>query len=521
VSGAARDDRPNAIDDPELLLAIIDGTETAVSVKDLEGCYVFVNRLQAELSGLPGEEMLGRTDAELFAAEVAEELRRCDLEALERGTVRSETSLLALGGGELQTFATTTFPLLDSNGAMVGICAIGVDVTALKALQIENEHMEAELRQARKLEAVGRLVGGVAHDFNNVLTAIRGYSEFLVEGLPESSPLRADAEELRKVADRTGGLTRQLLAFSRRDAPQLENLDLNELVSDVDKMLHRLIGPHVELVTMLDPMLHRVEADRGRLEQVIVNLALNARDAMPAGGKLLIETANASVGEPPAGEQQELEPGDYVTVAFRDTGVGMGDETTSRIFDPFFTTKVEEGTGLGLATVSAIVEQSGGRIFVYSEPGWGTTFKIYLRAAAVESSTVPIAIAEPGSRDGLETVLLVEDDEALRTLALRTLDRKGYRVYVAENAREALELWEERQAEIDALVTDVVMPGMSGIELAERLAAARPSIRIVLMSGLASPAAARQIRSDPPVVFLDKPFAPDSLVQALRDTSGQ
>jgi two-component system, cell cycle sensor histidine kinase and response regulator CckA len=393
-----------------------------------------------------------------------------------------------------------------------------LDITAEKEAQAEHDRLEAELRQSQRLEAVGRLAGGLAHDFNNLLTAIGGYTEFLLEGLPDDPNLRSDAEEIRKGVERASALTRQLLAFSRRQVVERRSLDLNEIVTEMDRFLRRLIGADIELVTLLEPGLGHVTADRSQLEQVIVNLALNARDAMPTGGKLVIQTANVDVAEPLVEGHAPAEPGDYVTLFVSDSGLGMDAETQARVFEPFFTTK-DLGTGLGLSTVFGVVEQSGGRIQAQSEIGRGTTFKIYLPRSAAAAPAAELPPPTVTALGGSETILLVEDEDVLRALAARTLRAQGYTVLEARYATAALELWRQHENEIDLVVTDIVMPGMSGVELAEQLAAARPNLTIVLMSGYSDADVADRVPVASRGGFLEKPFTPTALLRTVREAA--
>jgi nitrogen-specific signal transduction histidine kinase/ActR/RegA family two-component response regulator len=378
--------------------------------------------------------------------------------------------------------------------------------------------LEEQLRQSQKMEAVGQLAGGIAHDFNNLLTAIMGNSELLLAKIDEDDPRRADIEEIRHAGARAARLTRQLLAFSRRQVMEPAILDLNSVVENVSKMIQRLIGEQIELLTNLDGDLGQVVTDPGQIEQVILNLAVNARDAMPEGGKLLIETANADFDVEYLNRHARVEPGLYVMVAVSDTGRGMDEETRSRIFEPFFTTKESgKGTGLGLSTVYGIVKQSNGYIWVYSEPGRGTTFKIYLpraeRAELVESPE--IAAVEHVPRGG-ETALLVEDDDGVRAVVRRTLQSGGYVVLEARNAGQAVRLAREYDGPIDFLVTDLIMPDMSGRELAKRVAAYRPLVRVLYMSGYSDNAVLGQGMLTPEMEFLAKPFSQDSLLQKVR-----
>jgi PAS domain S-box-containing protein len=387
----------------------------------------------------------------------------------------------------------------------------------------ELKRTQAQFVQAQKMEAIGRLAGGVAHDFNNILTAVKGYTGLLLNGLASDDPLdwpsgqtmRADLEEIDRVANRAAGLIRQLLAFSRKQILQPRVLNLNAVVTDMGKMLERLIGDDIDLAVSLDPELGRVRADPGQIEQVIMNLAVNARDAMPQGGVLTIETANVELDETYARQHVDAQSGPYVMLAVSDTGIGMDDEVLPYIFDPFFTTK-EMGTGLGLSTVHGIAKQSGGHIWVYSEPGQGTTFKIYLprveEAKPVDRWQVPDVLPR-----GTETALLVEDEEMVRDLACRILAGQGYTVLEARHSDEALLLSEKYEGPIHLLVTDVVMPGMRGGELAERLASSRPDMKVLYVSSYTDNAIVNQGMLNPGVAFLQKPFTPANLAYKVRE----
>src|SRR5216117_2818854 len=379
-------------------------------------------------------------------------------------------------------------------------------------------HLEEQLRQSQKMEAVGQLAGGIAHDFNNLLTAILGSTQLLLHNTPPGDPRREDAEEIRHAGLRAAELTRQLLAFSRRQVLAPKVLDVNAVVANMDRMLRRLLGEDVELVTSLQPAAGTVNADPGQLEQVLLNLAVNARDAMPGGGRLSIGTTRVTLHEEHVERRHRMPAGDYVSLAVADTGVGMDETTQAHLFEPFFTTKeVGKGTGLGLATVYGIVKQSGGYIWVYSEPAHGTTVKVYLpRVPGVAEAPAPAS--EPQQvRGGDETVLLVEDAAPVRTLARRSLEARGYRVLDAADGPSALELSARHAGGIDILVTDVVMPGMSGRELAERLAPARPSMKVLYTSGYTDDAMVRQGVLNAGVAFLQKPFVPDTLARKVRE----
>ena len=382
------------------------------------------------------------------------------------------------------------------------------------------EHRLAEQRstQAQRLAAIGRLTGGVAHDFNNLLTVITGYSQLLLARLNTNEPGRKHVEEIAKAATRAAGLTSQLLAFSRKQILQPSVLELNTIVSDVEKMLRRLIGEDIQLALNLHPALGRVKADRGQIEQVLVNLAVNARDAMPQGGKLIIETSNVSLDETYARNYVAVQPGRYVMLAVSDTGCGMDKETQAQIFEPFFTTKdAGKGTGLGLSTVYGIVKQSEGNIWVYSEPGKGTTFKIYLPRIEEPSEIAETRAPVTGSLRGSETILLVEDEETLRKLARDILEMSGYNVLAAANGKEALLLHSQHSGRIQLMITDVVMPEMSGRELAERLVAVDRKLKVLYMSGYTEDAIVYHGVLEEGIDFIQKPFSPDAFARKARE----
>jgi two-component system cell cycle sensor histidine kinase/response regulator CckA len=377
--------------------------------------------------------------------------------------------------------------------------------------------LEDQLRQSQKLEAIGQLAGGVAHDFNNLLTSVLGYSDIALRQLAEGDPIRAEILEIRKAGERAANLTRQLLAFSRKQVFEPRVLDLNALIAESGRMLGRLIGEHIRLATELDASLGSVRADPGQIEQVIVNLVVNARDAMPDGGTLTIRTRNAEV-EPGSGrDHYGMDPGSYVVIAVEDTGSGIDPEIQKRIFEPFFTTKEKPlGTGLGLATVYGIVSQSGGRIFVSSKPGRGATFSVYLPRVELSAA----AAAEPAEREvrpGSETILLVEDEEALRNLTRRCLEANGYTVLPAADAEAALDLASRHPGRLHLLVTDVIMPGASGPELSRQLLARRPDVRVLFVSGYTDAAIASHGVLENGAAFLQKPFTPDTLARKVRD----
>jgi signal transduction histidine kinase len=401
----------------------------------------------------------------------------------------------------------------DATGQPVSFIGVVQDITDRKQAEEALKTAEEQLRQSQKMEAVGRLAGGVAHDFNNLLSIITGRSELLLRHREMAAPMRRDVELIHRTADRAASLTRQLLAFSRKQVLQPKVLELNTVVANMGRMLRRVIGEDVDLVIVARPGVARVNADPGQIEQVLLNLAVNARDAMPGGGRLTIETADIDLDEEHARLHPGVGPGRHVLLAVTDTGVGMEPEVRERIFEPFFTTKeVGKGTGLGLSTVYGIVQQSGGTIWVYSEPGQGTTFKIYLPSvseAALEADQPP----EP-PRGGSETVLLCEDEADLRELTRDVLEAYGYRVIQAGDGREALEVAAGFQGQIDLLLTDVVMPRMNGSELARALTRDR-NVRVLYMSGYTETSLVRGDAA--PGGFLQKPFSPVVLARAVRE----
>jgi PAS domain S-box-containing protein len=377
---------------------------------------------------------------------------------------------------------------------------------------------ENQLRQSQKLEAVGQLAGGVAHDFNNLLTVINGYSDILLRQMSQGNEMRLKVEEIKKAGERAASLTRQLLAFSRKQVLQPKVLKLNAIVADTEKMLRRLIGEDIDLLTVLEPSLGQIKADPGQIEQVILNLAVNARDAMPRGGKLTLETCNVHLDNEHVGKHEAIRPGQYVMLAISDNGTGMDAETQARIFEPFFTTKAQgKGTGLGCSTVYGIVKQSEGTIWVYSEVGKGTTFKVYLPRVGGEAQLDGAHESCFDLPQGRENVLLTEDEEPVRRLTRIILEMNGYQVLEAANGDEALSIYKEHKAQLDLIITDVVMPRMSGPELAQTLETLSPGIKVLYLSGYTDDAIVRHGLLDQKMAFLQKPFTPDALLRKVRE----
>lgn len=385
---------------------------------------------------------------------------------------------------------------------------------ALNALR----QSEEQLLQSQRLEAVGQLAGGIAHDFNNLLTVITGYSDLELGTMSEDDARRPRIQEISKAAERAASLTRQLLAFSRKQVLQPKVFDLNSIVAEMEKMLRRMIGEDIKVRTVLDPALGNVKADPGQMEQVIVNLVVNSRDAMPSGGQLTIETANVQLDEAFARNHVSVAPGNYVLLAVTDTGTGMDEETQRRVFEPFFTTKaLDKGTGLGLSTVYGIVKQSGGSIWVYSEPGKGTSVKVYLPRVTERAEGLKPALPTENPARGSETILLVEDAKMVRDLAIDILESSGYKVLEAANGRDALKVSGESNGPIHFLLTDVVMPGMSGRELANRLVALHPEMRVLYMSGYTEDTIVHHGVLEEGINFIEKPFTPEGLAHKVRE----
>ena len=472
-----------------------------------EGRYIDVNESFLRVAGYSREDVIGRTSVELKFWERPEERTRF-IEALKKnGSVRNLEIAFRTKSGELRS-AVDSAELIEVAGKEC-VIAIFRDVTDQKTL-------ERQLRQTQKMEAIGQLSGGIAHDFNNLLGVIIGYSEILEHRLGPEDPLQKECLQIKKAGQSAASLTRQLLAFSRQQVLEPRILDLNSIVLQVEKMLRRLIGEHIDLKTKLDPALGPVKADQSQIEQVIINLAVNARDAMTQGGKLIIETSNVELDEDYARLHPPQQAGPYVLITVADTGIGMDSETQARIFEPFFTTKeLGKGTGLGLSTVYGIVRQSGGHIWVYSEPGHGTTFKVYLpRVGQTVGPQAPSA-APAESLKGSETILLVEDEESLRGLARSLLVANGYTVLEAGLPQAAFEIARQHPGTIDLLLTDMVMPGMDGRALAANLARVRPAMRVIYMSGYTG--FTHSGLADAEISLLAKPFTRETLLRKVRE----
>jgi len=493
----------------QLLAAVSEGTTDAIFVKDLEGRYLMINGAGAGLLGKTINEVLSKRDVELLTPETGQKIFENDLAIMRAGKVQVNEEVVA-AAGVTRTFLSTKGPYRDAEGKIIGLIGISRDIT--ERLKLDNR-----MQQSQRLESIGILAGGIAHDFNNLLTVIRGYCSMLLDRPHRDEESVNPIRQIDSAAERAAGLTSQLLAFSRRQVLQPKVLNLNNILQDLQTLVRRLITEDIELVTFLDPQLAPVKADQSQMEQVIMNLVVNARDAMPEGGKITLETANVVIDERYAQEHGVAPLGSAVMLAVSDDGQGMTKEVLAHIFDPFYTTKPQgKGTGLGLSTVYGIIKQSGGYIWVYSEPGRGTSFKCYL--PRVEGSPVPLnnRTAVAAVARGSETILVVEDDDALCAMVTTMLTRSGYSVLSAKTPHTALQVCRENSNTIQMMLTDVVMPGMNGRELARRIGAEWPRIKVLFMSGYTTNAIVHQGVLDSEVEFLQKPFSAEILRERVR-----
>jgi PAS domain S-box-containing protein len=484
----------------ELLQNVLDGSMAVIYVKDLEGHYLLANRRISELCRLSREAIIGKTDYDLFPREQATELRRADWQALASGGPVEVEETITGADHQQHAFIAVKTVLRDKSGKPYAVCGISTDIT-------ERKRLEEQLREAQKMEAIGKLAGGIAHDFNNLMTIVTGYSELLQSALEGDPNLAEKAAEIHKAGEQAASLTRQLLAFSRRQVIQKKLLNLNEVLSSMSSMMRRLLQDDIELQIVQDPALALVRGDSAQFQQIIMNLIINARDAMPNGGRIMLSTANAICDK---GDGLH-EP--CVRIMVRDTGYGIPPEIREHIFEPFFTTKEQgRGTGLGLATVHGVVQQAGGHVAVESEPGQGTTFYLYLPTAEGEVSPEPLVM--PAPERGSESILVVEDQEGLRTLIIEILRKHGYDVLAASNGRDALRVLEKADGRIDMMITDLVMPQMGGRALAAALPDFHPETRVVYMSGYVENL---EELLAPGHEFIEKPFTPDLLLRRVRE----
>ena len=506
----------------QLLKAVFDALPIWVVVKDKDSRCLMVNRQRLQDLKLPSEALLGRHTLDLPYG-TPEQLARAfaaDRQVLESGEPLENPEFeFTLPDGRLRMYSSNRVPLRNSLGEVIGLVVVSRDITELKETEAENARLLEQMQQARKMESIGRLASGIAHDFNNHLTVIIGVAKLILKQIPSDSPIREDLNEICRAGERSGQLTSQLLAFGRKQIVTPHDVDLNHMLLEYRGTLSRLIGEDVEIVIFPAKELGLVRIDPIQVDQLVMNLAINARDAMPSGGELVIETANVNLDEAFVKGSPGLKSGPHVMLAVSDSGTGIAPEILPHIFEPFYTTKdIGKGTGLGLATVYGIVKQNGGEIQVFSDPGAGTTFKIYFpRQDASDASAADNGKSTPmAMQGGHETILLVEDEEGVGTYARRTLQTLGYRVFTARNGPEALLVQDSCGQRIDLLLTDVVMPGMSGSELTGRLQRRHSDLRVLYMSGYADHAIERYgiIRRDNH--FLPKPFTGEELSGMVR-----
>jgi len=497
------------------LASIIDSSEDAILSKGMDGTITTWNRGAERIYGYSPDEVVGKHISLLVPADRPSEVAEI-LEKISKGerVEHHETVRVAKDGRHLDVSVSIS-PLRNAIGEVVGASVIARDITAQK-------RAETHLRQSQKMEAIGRLAGGVAHDFNNILGIINACTEFLRDRIPPGAESSTYVENIKKAVERGTSLTRQMLAFSRTPIAKPQLLELNDRLKEISKLLRPLMGDDIEILIVSKSSSAVVEADPGQLDQIIVNLAVNARDAMPRGGKFILETSMVRFDESYAEQRQAVVPGKYIVLAVSDTGHGMDETTAARIFEPFFTTKeVGKGTGLGLATVYGIVKQSGGHVLVYSEPGHGTTFKIYLPSAEHKIGVSPREAAEatPPKRLGT-SILLVEDDEIMRSLTKKVLQEQGYTVMEADDGKSALDWAHSHPGPIDLLLTDVMMRRLNGPELAERLSSSHPGMKIVYMSGYTGELMTNREVLKPGVTLLEKPFSRAALLKTIHEKLG-
>ncbi len=491
---------------------LLDSIRTGIFVIDLAThAIVDVNAFALEMLGEPKENVLGRRCYQYICSA---EGGQCPVTDRGQAVDCSEDVLLKVNGDRIPVLKSVIPTMREGRGYLIESF---IDISERKRAEADAISFQEQLRQSQKMEAIGKLAGGIAHDFNNLLTVIKGYNQLSLLELSQDDPLRANLEEVQQAAERAASLTRHILAFSRRQILQSKLFDLNHLLLNLDKMLRRVIGEDIELITLLSEDLGKVEADPGQIEQVVMNLAVNAKDAMPNGGKLTIETLNVELDKNYAQTHRGVAPGRYVMMAVSDTGVGMTPEVKERIFEPFFTTKeAGKGTGLGLSTVYGIVKQSRGNIWVYSEPGQGTTFKVYLPRMDESGEEIIDKEFVEEIHGGTETILVAEDEEPVRRLVMRVLQDRGYRVLEAASGDDALILSRQHQGPIHMLLTDMAMPGMSGLELSKRIKDLRREIKVLYMSGYSPNAGFNQGMLDGGMSYIQKPFTSDALLRQMR-----
>lgn len=500
--------------------AVMESVNVGIIACDLNGTITFFNSAMQKIHGIPDSVIspeiwsqyfdLYQPDGKTLLTKEQVPLYR----ALQGETIRNQEILVLRKNQDSISLLVSGQPIVDEDGRRCGAVVVAHDVTDIK-------RTELQLRQAQKMEAIGQLAGGVAHDFNNILMAISGYCELMLMQMTNQDPMKDVASEIYKAVERGTALARQLLAFSRKQITQPKILDLNQVIRGMENLLQRVMKEDVELAISPDSGLGRVKADPTQIEQVIMNLAINAKDAMPHGGKLMIETTNVRLDDSYAAGHLNVVPGQYVMLSVSDTGVGMDEVTQSRIFEPFFTTKEEgRGTGLGLSTVYGTVKQNGGFIWVYSEPGQGSTFKIYLPRMDDRTEPVQPVNLNNTMMNGTETILLVDDNESVRAAFSALLEYHGYKVLRAANGQEALDIASQYAEPIHLLVTDLVMPGIGGRELSQKLLSSGRQMKVIYMSGYTGEAASRQGILDADAAFLQKPASIRQLLQKIHDILG-
>ena len=523
VLGRDITERKQAEAESQMLLSAVEQTGDPIIITDREGTILYVNPAFERCTGYSREEVMGKNPRILKSGEHDEEFYRKMWATISSGETWHGRMVNRRKDGAFYTVDTTISPVFDDDGKIWRYVAIQRDVTEHIRLHEEKARLEAQLQQAQRLESVGRLAGGVAHDLNNLLTPIMGYAELLLEDLQEDARLRGAVEQMLEAGRRARDIVGKLLAFSRRQPMEMRSVDLNQILRGLEKLLRRTIREDIQMEWYLAPSLPPILGDIGQLEQVIMNLAVNAQDAMPDGGVMTFETQEVELDEAYAATHQGVKPGRYVMLAVSDTGHGMDAETLEHIFEPFFTTKEQDrGTGLGLATVYGIVKQHRGNIWAYSEPGKGTTFKVYLPVAqrgeaAVEKKASSV---ESSEERGTGTVLLVEDDRQVRELIETMLSRQGYEVLSAVNGEEALSILEGRRGGVDLLLTDVIMPGINGKELYKKAVSIAPGLKVIYMSGYTENIIAHRGILEEGTVFIQKPFAVKDLTKKVREVMG-
>ena len=532
-----RADAECALQESEKMLSeIIAGSSIATFVIDPGHLVTHWNRACENLFKIPAEKILGYNTiwkafysskrpvlAEFIVDNSSiEDIHKYYIDKVKRSDVIDDAfeaeDFFPDQGESGKWFHFTAAPLRDSKDNIIGALETVQDITARKVAEEEKAKLEEQFRQSQKMEGIGRLAGGIAHDFNNMLSVIMGHAEIALEQTDRSESLHTHLTEILQAAERSADLTRQLLAFSRKQILTPEVMDLNKVISGIEKMLKRLIGEDIDFIFLPSSDLGRINADRGQMEQVIMNLAINARDAMPKGGKLTLETLNVELDEEYAAEHVDVEPGSCIMIAMTDSGCGMDEETSSMIFEPFYTTKESgKGTGLGLSTVYGIVKQSGGHVSVYSEPGKGTTLNIYIPRVESTCSEESIIEKQHTALKGSETILLIEDDDAVRRIVINMLEDSGYTILETSDGKDALRIFREDEGSISLVLSDVVMPGMNGRELVDQIEVLAPGIAVLFMSGYTDNAIQHHGVLEPGTAFIEKPFTKISLMQKIRD----